>query len=571
VYASNQNLKIKVQVPEIVELTQLNKELEWKVSEKFGDKIVNAPVIQQWYKIQTENRLLRKRQWERPDLYLYSKETFVSHFPYDEYDSEMDITTLKAFPIQGQPKEPGLYKVCIEVKDSLSQQARDSAFVYLYDPKKTDDPYLFGKTQVFKQNLLYKDSIQWRSFDANQTLFMQRTWIRGNQSNPDSYLFIKQDAGVHQEKIAQSDRGGIIMRDAYIWQGHFYEKETKFTTRYDLDPIKIHFKSYRKKNFIGSKETWTVALETANLDPASMELMSVLYDANLDTDRTSLEWKWTYKNGPYYNVVPYYNYKYKRPEIPVNAYYEYRYKHQQELNKEDVDEQDDSNKVPKIPNIKQSLVDILLKTDTYAKPQRPGAGPGKYFPPQDPRVEDTESKSVIRLSKDSGLPSELKETAFFFPQLKADKNGLFQMQFEFPNISTKWKWMTMVHSKELFLSFNDQFVYTQKPILVEPDFPTKLVAGKTTNFSATITNLTENEMQGNLTLEIFDAITKQKLEGMVDLSLGNQQFKAIPGKPVTLQLNINLPAGFNKKLTWKIMATAGNFSDGEENDFQVNN
>jgi hypothetical protein len=40
--------------------------------------------------------------------------------------------------------------------------------------------------------------------------------------------------------------------------------------------------------------------------------------------------------------------------------------------------------------------------------------------------------------------------------------------------------------------------------------------------------------------------------------------------PIKLQFGIQLPAGFNKKLTWKIMVTAGNFSDGEENDFQVN-
>jgi Alpha-2-macroglobulin family/MG2 domain len=570
VYASNQYLKVKVQVPEIIELAQLKNELNCQVSEAYGDKIVNVPVLQHWYKVQTENRLLRKRQWNKPDLHLYSKEMYINYFPHDEYDEETDITTLKTVPIQGQPKEPGLYKICINVNDSLNQQASDSAFVYLYNPMKVDDPYLFGKTHVFNQNQVSSDSIQWRSFDANQSLFMQRTWIRGNQSFPDSYIRSNQDQGISQEKITQSDRGGIIIRDGYIWQGRFYEKKTKFTTRFDLDPLKILYKTYRQKNFIGSKETWTVAMENPNLDPASMELMSVLYDANLDADRSSLGWEWTNNKGPFDHIVTFYNFQYDRPEIPMSAYYEYRHKHQEEERVDSDDEQEKDNESFKIPSFNESLTNILYKTDTYVKPDRSGAGPGKYFSPQEPRIEDTETKSVIRLSNESKLPTELKETVFFFPQLRADKNGLFQMQFEFPNISTKWNWKTMVHSKELFFGFKNQVVNTQKQLFVEPDFPTKLVAGKLIMLPATITNLTATELQGSVTLELFDAITKQKIEGLIDKTLTNQQFIAKPGMPIKLQFGIQLPVGFNKKMTWKIMATAGNFSDGEENDFQVN-
>jgi hypothetical protein len=570
VFAGNQYLILKVKVPEIVELKHIEKELKWQVSEKYGNKKVEIPVVQQWYKIQTENRLIRKRQWSKPDLPLYSKEVFVSYFPHDEYDSETDINTLKAVPILGQPKEPGLYKVCIQVNDSMRQQANDSAFVYLYDPKQINDPYLFGNTHVVNQNPLLKDSIQWISFAANQSLFIQRTWIRGNLGFPDSYVWSKQDEGIHQEKIAQSDRGGIIIKDAYIWQGRFYEKETKFKTRFDLDPIKIQYKSYRQKNFIDSKETWTLALEGENLDPASMEMMSVMYDANLDSDWSTLQWKRTNNNGPFYNIVPLYVFNYGRPEIPQDAYYEYRYKQQQERSGKAPDLEETSNNTPKNPSFNESLINILLKTDTYTKPVKSGAGPGKYFPPQDPRIEEAENKSVIRLSnKYSQLP-DLKETVFFFPQLRSDKNGLFQMQFEFPNISTKWNWMTMVHSKELFFAFNNETVNTQKQIFVEPDFPTKLVAGKSTILPATITNLTDNEMQGSVTLELFDAITKQKIEGLIGKTWTTQQFLAKPGMPIKIQFDIQLPAGFNNKLTWRIMATAGNFSDGEENDFQVN-
>lgn len=569
VYASNQNLKLKVNLPEIVELANLNKELQWQISEKFGDKKVDVPVLQKWYKIQIENRLIRKRQWSQPDLHLYSKEVFISYFPHDEYDAETDITTLKTVLIQGQPKEPGLYKVCIQANDSMGQQANDSAFVYLYDPKKVDDPYLFGKTHVFKQSSLSSDSIQWRSFVANQSLFKQRTWIRGNEGFPDSYIWSNQDEGIHQEKITQSDRGGIIIRDAYIWQGRFYNNETKFETRFDLDPLKIQYKSYRQKNFIGSKEIWTVAVEGENLNPDSMELMSVMYDANSDISWSSLQWKWTNNNGPFYNIVTLYGFNYGRPEIPQDAYYEYRYKHQQERSGEVTDEEKKSNDTLKIPSFSESLINILLKTDTYNKPERSVSGPGKFFSIQEPKIEEVESKSLIRLSNESKQLPELKETAFFFPQLRADKNGLFQMQFEFPNISTQWKWLTMVHSKELFFDFNSQIIQTQKQLFVEPNFPDILVAGKLTRLPTTITNLTDTEMQGNVTLELYDALTKQKIEGLIDKAMTIQPFLAKPGMPINIQFNIQLPAGFNKKLTWKIMATAGNFSDGEENDFQV--
>ncbi|RYY13626.1 MAG: hypothetical protein EOO04_31575, partial [Chitinophagaceae bacterium] len=69
---------------------------------------------------------------------------------------------------------------------------------------------------------------------------------------------------------------------------------------------------------------------------------------------------------------------------------------------------------------------------------------------------------------DIKLRENFNETAFFFPALTTDATGNVSFSFTMPEALTKWKLMTLAHSKELASAYSEQTVITQKPLMVQP-------------------------------------------------------------------------------------------------------
>ena len=59
---------------------------------------------------------------------------------------------------------------------------------------------------------------------------------------------------------------------------------------------------------------------------------------------------------------------------------------------------------------------------------------------------------VLTFSKVSARKN-LNETAFFFPKLISDKDGIVRMEFTMPEALTKWKFLGFAHDKEIATGF----------------------------------------------------------------------------------------------------------------------
>jgi hypothetical protein len=88
------------------------------------------------------------------------------------------------------------------------------------------------------------------------------------------------------------------------------------------------------------------------------------------------------------------------------------------------------------------------------------------------------------------------------------------------------------------------------------------VKGDNMEFSAKITNLSENDLNGNAQLYLYDATSMKDITATITKD-GQRAFTSKKGQSSFVSWNISIPEGVGA-ITYKVVAKAGNFSDGEE-------
>jgi TonB-dependent SusC/RagA subfamily outer membrane receptor len=160
------------------------------------------------------------------------------------------------------------------------------------------------------------------------------------------------------------------------------------------------------------------------------------------------------------------------------------------------------------------------------------------------------------------------ETAFFYPQLHTDKNGKISFSFTSPEALTEWKLRLLAHNKKAVSGYFESMFVTQKELMVVPNMPRFLREKDTITIIAKVTNLTADAKTGNALLQLFDAITMQPIDNQM-LNIDNLKPFTLNAKGnSTVSWKIAVPAGL-QGVHYKVLAKAGDFSDGEENILPV--
>jgi len=160
------------------------------------------------------------------------------------------------------------------------------------------------------------------------------------------------------------------------------------------------------------------------------------------------------------------------------------------------------------------------------------------------------------------------ETAFFFPQLRTDKKGDISFTFTSPEALTEWKLRLLAHNKKGVSGYLEKKFFTQKDLMVVPNMPRFLRETDTITLSAKITNMTPDAKNGNAMLQLFDAVTQQPVDVQMGNAISMKPFTLSPTGSTTVTWKISVPVGL-QGVQYKILAKAGNFTDGEENILHV--
>ena len=162
------------------------------------------------------------------------------------------------------------------------------------------------------------------------------------------------------------------------------------------------------------------------------------------------------------------------------------------------------------------------------------------------------------------IRKNFNETAFFFPELRTDKDGNIEFSFTMPEALTQWKLMTLAHTKDLASGYAEKTVITQKDLMVQPNAPRFLREGDRMEFSAKIVNLSDKEVTGQADFQLSNASTMNSVDGWFKNIAPSKYFKAAAGQSAVVKFSIEIPTNFNNAVVYRIVAKAGDVSDGEE-------
>jgi uncharacterized protein YfaS (alpha-2-macroglobulin family) len=159
---------------------------------------------------------------------------------------------------------------------------------------------------------------------------------------------------------------------------------------------------------------------------------------------------------------------------------------------------------------------------------------------------------------------DFRETAFFFPGLHTDSAGNVSFSFTMPEALTRWKWMTLAHTRDLAFGYSEKSVITQKELMVQPNAPRFLREGDRMELPVKVVNLTDSEMTGQIHLVLTDPTTGQTADGWFINRQANQYFTVPAHGSIAVGFPMDIPYQYNRPLTYSITAEARNYSDGEE-------
>ncbi|QZT38284.1 hypothetical protein K5X82_05115 [Halosquirtibacter xylanolyticus] len=166
------------------------------------------------------------------------------------------------------------------------------------------------------------------------------------------------------------------------------------------------------------------------------------------------------------------------------------------------------------------------------------------------------------------IRENLKETAFFYPELHTDKDGVVSFEFNSPEAMTRWKLMLFAHNKNFDFGQKTLTTVTQKEVFITPNAPRFLREGDRVVFGAKIDNLTDVKQIGTAMLVLYDAANdKEIFHKEVGLD-ATKPFEIKAKNSQAISWEFTVPSDIYS-LKYKMIAKTLKHSDGEANVLPV--
>ena len=608
-------LLLKVNVPGRMPLDSLQQ--LFVRTENMAGNFQKANVNISISRLKPEQRLLRPRYWGRPDQFVMSKEEYVALFPNDIYDQEDDPAS---WPVDAKllqqaaatdstgkillnqlSLQPGFYLVEVSV-DSPAESAVVKSklvskhYVELYDDKQ--------KAPAYPQYLFTKNA---DPIEPGEKTTVQigtsadNLFVVKGISRPDTkYSFEKLNRQIKTDQFTatEADRGGYGVTYLFVKHNRVFHSNQTIAVPWTNKDLKIEYSTFRDKTLPGAEEKWTVKISGYKNEKVAAEMLASMYDASLDKFYPH-QWNkpalwYNYYNHTQWNT----NNNFASAHANVENTNQFEHKHfnkrydwlfnefpysggmdgmiAEGVRNRNIQLQNEERRKLIEPMMKGAMDEVVVVG--YGRTKKVSMTGAMAMIETESSQSDT-SDAVIEKTQQSvetQIRKNFNETAFFFPDLKTDKDGNISFSFTMPEALTRWKFQALAHSKDLAMAYSSKEIVTQKDLMVQPNAPRFLREGDKMEFSSKVVNLSAKEVTGIATLQLFDAATNEPVDGWFKNAVPQQYFTIGAGSSQAVKFPIEVPYQFNKALTWRIVAkTTGTnnataaLSDGEENMLPV--
>ncbi|MBP7866677.1 MAG: hypothetical protein KA419_12095 [Acidobacteria bacterium] len=392
--------------------------------------------------------------------------------------------------------------------------------------------------------------------------------------------------------VGEAFRGGFAVRVTYVRENRNYTTVLPFSVPWDNKDLELSFETFREKMQPGAKETFVVRVKGKKADVKAAEMVAALYDASLDQfyahawpgfsfyhqDRyppwtvfTNARqdfnlWRETWNS---FERMPELTYVHFPQEISQSLFSfgfpggegQRRYKSARPRNGDTGAVPEAMPAPPPAPSVAAPMAEAAPAT-LDAAADKGGAADDENQPGQAPAAAPKPDLGDVKAREN------LNETAFFFPSLVMEADGTVAMAFTMPEALTEWKFLGFAHTADCMRGALTGTTVTQKDLMVQPNPPRFLREGDEIEFTAKVTSLAENPLEGIVRLEFADLLTGRPVSEALGLAETDRAFHLDPKSSNAFSWRLKVPVG-QGPLTYTVRAKAGDFSDGEAGSLPV--
>jgi uncharacterized protein YfaS (alpha-2-macroglobulin family) len=463
----------------------------------------------------------------------------------------------------------GIYRAMLETKDRFGKPVTARLTVHVVDPRGQRFP-----VKIANHFAAPKWSVEpGESFVA--------LWGTGYETGR-AYVEIEHagrslrrywtDAGRTQEVfewlVTEEMRGGFTVRVSFVRENRAYLTERIVEVPWSNKQLTVKWEKFRSKLGPGEKETWTAILTGPDAKTVVAEMVAALYDASLDQYKPH-DWlqqfgvfrrEYSRVHSRFENSAQSFQhilgswtvesrhaaltYRHFPPELTVNLW-GYRYFLGGGFGRavyRGVELSGDGDFAERMPAKGAAM--MADKADAEAGEPAPA-------PPPEPDLSQVSARQ------------NLNETAFFFPHLVSDADGVVRLEFTMPEALTEWKFLGFAHDNRLRSGFLTDKVVTSKDLMVEPNPPRFVREGDTIEFTVKVTNQTAEPRHGRVRLSFADARTLESRDAALGNANNELAFEVPAKESRSYSWRIRVPDGMDF-LTYKAVGATATLSDGEE-------
>ncbi len=533
------------------------------------------------------------RYWENPDVLTLTEADFRRDFPNYAWNGEdnpekwdrQDFTRPVNFntgaankvDLHGGSMSTGYYEVLLKTKDAFGETIEIKRVIHVWDAKNR-------ATQFDAPGGFLEKTI----CEPGETA---RLWLGGGEKMRFLFLLGREGkslsprwidvAGAQSVEtvVLESDRGGLSMNAFAVRNNRFYQVgPNSVSVPWSNKDLTITYETFRDKLAPGDKEEWRIKISGPKKDKVAAELVAAMYDASLDQ---FLPHSWSGMRFPsYYHRIHFTGSGFRAvsgdirhsptdmPQPPARTYREMNWFGFPLYGGRFPGMLRDGGEVYMMKSAAPEM-EMREMADSSVPPPAPAAVMANGAPEEgDGRTQELNQPASEKPAPPP-VRRNLNETVFFFPEMRTDAQGNVVLKFTMNEALTRWKFLAFSHTKDLQWAVSEKSVVTQKELMILTNPPRFLREGDVLEFTAKVSNLSQESITGTAVLNLFDAASMQPVDADFGLNPKTVRFTVLPGQSAPVSWRLNVLAGKADGLTWQVFAEGKQFRDGEENTLPV--
>ncbi len=342
-----------------------------------------------------------------------------------------------------------------------------------------------------------------------------------------------------EEEVTEYMRGGFTLRVTYVRENRAYLSERIVDVPWTNKQLTIQWERFRSLLEPGQEEVWTAIITGPDAGKAVAEMVAGMYDASLDQ---YLQHGWIQGFGGFRRESSRLSSRFENSTLSFRTV----------LSDWSVGYISAALSYRRFPD----EISRYGFTDYALSPASPPFSEGRADPEPAPTLPTPDLDQI-------SARKNLNETAFFFPHLLSDAEGVVRIEFTIPEALTEWRFLGFAHDNQMRSGLLTGTTVTAKDLMVEPNPPRFVREGDIIEFTVKVTNQSAARQTGKVSLTLADARTLEPRDEALGNRSPEQTFDVPSQESRTYSWRLTVPDECDF-LTYRAVGATSRLSDGEE-------